>query len=92
MPAKRKCDYRQVYLFTKEWGKKAAIEEFRISPGLLRNIVAIGDAILENKTPEKDAKTLDKYSPRELMQELAKRGYEGKLAYTYKQIIDIQNF
>ena len=90
MSAKRKCDYRQVYLFAKEWGQKDAIKEFGISPGLIRSIIAIGDAILENKTPEKDAKTLDQYSPRELMQELAKRGYEGKL--TYKQTIDIQNF
>lgn len=90
MPAKRKCDYRKVYLFVKEWGQKDAIEEFGISPGLVRTIVAIGDAILDRKPPEKDAKTLDKYSPRELMQELAKRGYEGKL--TYKQVIDIQNF
>lgn len=90
MAAKRKCDYRQVYLFAKEWGQKDAIEEFGISPGLIRSIISIGDAILENKTPKEDAKTLDQYSPRELMQELAKRGYEGKL--TYKQIIDIQNF
>lgn len=90
MSAKRKCDYRQVYLFAKEWGQKDAIKEFGISPGLIRNIVSIGDAVTENKAPKKDAKTLDQYSPRELMQELAKRGYEGKL--TYKQTIDIQNF
>lgn len=90
MPAKRKCDYRKVYLFIKEWGQKDAMEEFGISPSLVRTIAAIGDAILDRKPPEKDAKTLDQYSPRELMQELAKRGYEGKL--TYKQIIDIQNF
>lgn len=90
MSAKRKCDYRQVYLFAKEWGQKDAIKEFGISPGLIRSIISIGDAVTENKTPKKDAKTLDQYSPRELMQELAKRGYEGKL--TYKQTIGIQNF
>lgn len=90
MPAKRKCDYRQVYLFTREWGQEEAIKEFGISSSLIHSIVSIGDAILDKKSPEKDAKTLDKYSPRELMQELAKRGYEGKL--TYKQAIDIQNF
>ena len=90
MSAKRKCDYRQVYLFAKEWGQKDAIKEFGISPGLIRSIISIGDAILENKTPGEDAKTLDQYSPRELMQELAKRGYEGEL--TYKQTIGIQNF
>lgn len=90
MPAKRKYDYRKVYLFVKERGQKDAIEEFGISPGLVRTIVAIGDEILENKPIPREARTIDKYSPRELMQELAKRGYEGKL--TYKQVIDIQNF
>lgn len=90
MPRERKFDYRKVYLFAKEYGQKDTIEEFGISRSLIRTIVAIGDAILDRKPPEKDAKTIDKYTPRELMQELAKRGYEGKL--TYKQIIDIQNF
>ena len=66
MPAKRKCDYRKVYLFTKECGQKAAIEEFGVSSGLVHAIVAIGDAILDRKPLEKDAKTLGKYSPESL--------------------------
>lgn len=35
-------------------------------------------------------KTIDKFTPRELMEELAKRGYSGKLAFM--QTIDIRNF
>ena len=90
MPAKKKFNYREVYLFCKEQGRENAIEYFGISPTLAHYIVAIGDEILENKPILREARTIDKYSPRELMQELAKRGYEGKL--TYKQVIDIQNF
>ena len=90
MPARKKCNYREVYQFAKEWGKRKALAEFQISDSLLRTIVSIGDEILKDKPISKDAKALGEYSPRELMHELARRGYEGKL--TYKQIIDIQNF
>ena len=42
----------------------------------------------------KEARTarLADFSPRELMQELARRGYEGKLMYTRVETIDITNF
>lgn len=35
---------------------------------------------------------LSEFTPRELMQELASRGYEGTLRYTQVQEIDISNF
>lgn len=35
---------------------------------------------------------LAEFTPRELMEELARRGYEGKLTYTVTQTIDINNF
>ena len=35
---------------------------------------------------------LQDFSPRELMEELARRGYEGKLKYTRVEEIDITNF
>jgi len=35
---------------------------------------------------------ISEFSPRELMQELARRGYEGKLTYTTTHTIDITNF
>ena len=89
MAAKRKFNYKEVYLFAKEWGREDAVKQFGISDSLLRTILSIGDEILENKPPKKDAKTLDEYSPRELMQELARRGYRGKLVY--EQLVDIRN-
>lgn len=35
---------------------------------------------------------LSEFTPRELMEELARRGYEGKLTYTETHIIDITDF
>lgn len=86
--AKKRLNYKEVYLFAKEWGQKDAAEEFHVNEPTIRYIVNIGDAILENKPAPKDAKALSEYSPRELMQELAKRGYEGNL--TFKQVVNIQ--
>lgn len=35
---------------------------------------------------------LSDFTPRELMEELARRGYEGKLTYVETHVIDITNF
>ena len=35
---------------------------------------------------------LSEFSPRELMEELARRGYRGKLEFTFTKTIDITNF
>lgn len=79
-----------MYLFAKEYGRKATMEAYGASEATVSSVISIGDAVTENRPIQKDAKTLDKYSPRELMQELARRGYEGRI--TYKQVIDITNF
>lgn len=42
--------------------------------------------------PTQTVKTLQDYTPRELMAELARRGYTGKLEYVERHIIDITNF
>lgn len=41
---------------------------------------------------DKRIASLNDYSPRELMEELARRGYKGKLTYTRIETIDITNF
>lgn len=41
---------------------------------------------------EASAKRLKDFTPRELMQELADRGYKGKLTYTKTIEIDIEHF
>lgn len=74
MPAKKKFNYREVYLFCKEQGRENAIEYFGISPTLARYIVAIGDGILENKPIPREARTIDKYSPPRAYARVSKTG------------------
>ena len=45
----------------------------------------------ENVEILKQSKLAD-FTPRQLMEELARRGYEGKLRYTRIEEIDIANF
>lgn len=44
----------------------------------------------EKKTLEKKEETLAKFTPRELMAELYKRGYRGKLTYTQEITVNIE--
>lgn len=46
----------------------------------------------ETKVKETHELRLKDFTPRELMEELARRGYEGKLTYTRVETIDITNF
>ena len=57
---------------------------------MVHNAILIGDDILRDKPLAPNAKTLDQFTPRDLMNELARRGYKGKLSYTKE--IDITNF
>lgn len=56
--------------------------------------VAVGEKpVAPATTPATtQAKSLQDYTPRELMAELARRGYTGKLEYVERHIIDITNF
>ncbi len=92
----RKHNYAEIYNYAKEHGKDKAISNYGISPGGLSYIMATGDDLLASmkrvSTPPRQdgGKTIDKFTPRELMEELARRGYAGKLTYT--ATIDIRNF
>lgn len=43
------------------------------------------------KEQQANARSLGQYTPRELMEELARRGYTGKLTYVETHTIDIEN-
>mgnify|MGYP006896759018 CR=1 FL=1 len=47
---------------------------------------------VESKTEDARKMRLSEFEPRELMEELARRGYEGKLTFTRVITIDITNF
>lgn len=63
-----------------------------------------GERIKEARERKKGAKNLEQeleharqmrlheFTPRELMEELASRGYKGKLTYTHVEEINIENF
>ena len=46
----------------------------------------------EQKVNKARSLRLEDFSPRELMEELARRGYKGELTYTRIETIDITNF
>ena len=48
--------------------------------------------VTTNKLQDARNLRLKDFTPRELMEELARRGYEGKLTYTEIRTIDITNF
>ncbi|MBR0291023.1 MAG: hypothetical protein IJQ79_02700 [Bacteroidales bacterium] len=81
-----KFNCAEVYQHAKAFGRKSAEEKFGISPGLLGYIIRTGD---ELKAPVRKP-SISSFTPRELMEELARRGYRGKL--TYQQEIDITKF
>lgn len=80
-------------------GRELPIEMFKMTRWGTRTQVC-HDCDLEHRQANRKAKqysarqlTLQDYTPRELMmEELARRGYEGKLTYTRVETIDITNF
>lgn len=46
----------------------------------------------ENAKKNERQKVLEQYTPRELIEELSRRGYKGKLQYTQVHVIDLENF
>lgn len=86
-------------------GRELPIEKFRVTAMGRRNTCdeCVQKKIVESKQKKKEehqaieeAKNarllrLNDFTPRELMQELRRRGYIGKLYYTITQTIDLEN-
>lgn len=87
MSKTKKFDYLEVYLYAKEHGIDKASENYGLSKSRIYNTVSVGNDFLKDRPVPHNAKTIDKFTPREMMEELSKRGYHGKLEYT--QVIDI---
>jgi len=80
----KKCNYRDVYFYAKEHGKEEAAKEYGLSIQRINTTLLIGGDIINGgeKLPP-----LKNFTPRQLMEELAERGFTGKLAYT--QTVDL---
>ena len=83
--SKRKYDYREIYLAAKNGMSRNELKEmYGIPANTLATIITMGDVftgLAKNEQP------LSKFTPRQLMEELASRGYTGQLKYT--QTIDL---
>lgn len=77
------------------WGHYCNICNGCVTEKLRESTKKKAAAVMEIKQKqEEEARTLRlaDFTPRELMQELARRGYEGKLTYTRIETIDITDF
>lgn len=89
----------------KECGKELPIDMFRVTHLGRRNTCndCVTKKIVKTKECKKQAKEnlqqvqdartlrLSDFTPREMMQELRRRGYIGKLYYTITKTIDLEN-
>ena len=85
MANRKKLDYCEVYDYLKEHTIQEGMARFNASDKALKLVKNIGDALLSRQQSP-----LESFTPRELMMELANRGYRGNLTYT--QTINISNF
>lgn len=85
--SRKGLNYAEVYDYLKEHKAKETAEKFGSTEKFVTLVGRVGDAVLGRL---QDSKPLASYTPRDLMTELANRGYRGKL--TYQQVIDISNF
>lgn len=77
----------EVYEYLKAHTIEEAMTKFGAPEKAIANIKRIGDDLFASV---QESKPLSTFSPRDLMMELANRGYRGKL--TFQQVIDINNF
>ena len=92
---RREYNRAEIYFFAKKEGIEEAMAKFGKCYSSITQIVATGDDIVEALTKQGCAsaerkQAIDNFTPRELMEELARRGYRGKLQYTKE--IDITKF
>ena len=86
---KRAFNIVEFYLFAKEWGMSAAAAKYGITEQYTSTIVSICNAVYEEIS--KDGKNaLAGFTTKQLMRELANRGYRGTL--TYAADVDIEKF
>lgn len=84
---KRKFDYPAIYVAVKNGlTKQEAVEKFNVSPATLGIIMTAGDAFSDYKPK---ANPLGDFTPRQLMEELRRRGYTGKLQFVEVKTIDL---
>ena len=77
------------------WGTRAAVCNDCVTSARIASAKRIADEKEQERQKQIDERKLHRlsdFTPRELMEELARRGYEGKLTYTEVHEIDITNF
>lgn len=90
MAAHRKYDYCEIYSAVKSGLTKEEVKElYGVSDATLGIIITAGDAFT-GFVP--DQHPLSKFTPRQLMEELKRRGYTGKLQYVEVKTIDLNTF
>jgi len=84
---KRKFDYPAIYIAVKNGlSKREAMEQFNVSSATLGIIMTAGDAF-SAYTPKDNP--LGDFTPRQLMEELRRRGYTGKLQFVEVKTVDL---
>ena len=84
---KKKYDFAEIYFAVKNGlSKQEAVEKFQVSMPYLKLIMTAGNAFANYKPK---ANPLEDFTPRQLMEELKRRGYTGKLQYVEVKNIDL---
>lgn len=86
---KRTFDIVEFYLFAKAWGTSAAAARYGISEQYTSTIVSICNAVY-GEIGKAGGNALAGFTTKQLMRELANRGYRGSL--TYAANVDIEKF
>lgn len=85
--ARNALNYCEVYDYLQTHTVEETAVKFNSTDKMVALVKRIGDALLSRKKADNP---LDNYTPRDLMMELANRGYRGNLTFT--QTININNF